>query len=445
MNRRGGDAIDFVLKMAEELDLRGPLGATLVASGDSPLMTSLMEDLDYGVMLASDIPRLRTALPWFASFLRETGRVPFIPAIGEGAETGQIYNRTTLDAFGMYIRASTPRAKAKRDCLAAKTIEGYVAVIRTFRNREARYDIAPDSCDMVHKTIHKQRLAKDGPAKDRKRCTGIRAEHLRKAAAMGYPRSTTPDIVAWAIACVALNMLLRGGEVGVSDSAPFDPNRVITWESIRWMSPRKASRWLLWLIIRVVPIKDATGESKAYPCCVSRQHDGPFGSDPVCPYDALALAWWVRAQPGMAFPLDERGHPAAEWHLLAPAPPPVRGSEAYLLNGKSDAFFSHTCGDPWCTAHVAALGKGIARLIGIPPEEVGAKCFRIGGATDWRAAEGPNGDGRVIKQRGRWASDCTIIYQRPLVEEQLHFARIAGAVESEDLEAVCADFAQQSL
>ena len=76
---------------------------------------------------------------------------------------------------------------------------------------------------------------------------------------------------------------------------------------------------------------------------------------------------------------------------------------------------------------------------------MGAKCFRIGGATDWRAAEGPNGDGRVIKQRGRWASDCTIIYQRPLVEEQLHFARIAGAVESEDLEAVCADFAQQSL
>ena len=439
-SRRGMDATEAVLRMAQELDLVGPLGLEFAPLAANRLMSNLIEDATWRCSLASDTPRLSSALGWLSSYMLETGRTPFVPAFGPDALRGQIYNRCTLDTLKEYIRQSTPMGKTKRGFLAAGTIDGYISAIRNFRCREARYDIAPLAGSMISKPINKQLARQDGVKGGPVRMAGIRAQHLRVAAAAGYPRDGVAGAVRWAVATGALNLLLRGGEVGVSDTAEIDPSRIITWLSFCWMQPCAESKGRLWLIVRVVPIKDQIGFGVPYPCGVPRQHDGPFGSDPVDPYDALAWAWWIRIHPNVPFPVDSNGRPSLDWDVRAPPPPARRAEDSPGTICQDDAFFTHTSGDTFRTSHVSALGKSIARVVDIDPADVGAKCFRIGGSTDWRAAEGPNGTGHVIQKRGRWSGDSVWVYSRHLVEEQLHFASLAGAQCGADLEAICAKF-----
>ena len=444
VSRRGTAAIDTLLTMAREQDLLGPLGVEYLPADESPLFSELVNACTSRAYRATDIPRLRTALPWFGSFLLQTKRVPFIPAYGTDRVKGQIYNRCTLDAFTEYLRRATPRGKSMRGHLAADTIDGYVSAIRLFRSREARYEIADPKESMIGELLRKEFRRGDG-VKERPRSLGIRAYHLRLAAENGFPRDGTSNAVRWAAATAALNLVLRGGEVGVCDTADIDLSRIITWKSIEWKQPTKEiwNAGRPWMIIRVVPIKDTFGKGKAYPCPVSRQHTGKFGSDPVDPYDAVAWAWWIRSRPGVPFPTDKRGRPRANWNTSAPIPAPVEND---VLPVDREAFFSHPSGEPFCTGQVAALGKAIALYSGVDPTEVGGKCFRIGGATDWRAgSRNTEASGRVLRQRGRWAKDMGEIYARPLVAEQLHYAAKVGAVSTVDLEAHCADLAQRAI
>eukprot|EP00965_Chrysotila_dentata_P097601 3225749-Pleurochrysis_carterae.AAC.1 len=60
----------------------------------------------------------------------------------------------------------------------------------------------------------------------------------------------------------------------------------------------------------------------------------------------------------------------------------------------------------------------MAAACGLDPSEFGGKCWRIGGATDLRDRLGDS-SGKVIKQRGRWATDVAEVYQRALVDHQL--------------------------
>ena len=50
------------------------------------------------------------------------------------------------------------------------------------------------------------------------------------------------------------------------------------------------------------------------------------------------------------------------------------------------AFFTDAAGMPMCTAGVRSLVCRVARAarMDCDPSELGAKSFRIGGATDWR-------------------------------------------------------------
>jgi hypothetical protein len=59
------------------------------------------------------------------------------------------------------------------------------------------------------------------------------------------------------------------------------------------------------------------------------------------------------------------------------------------------------------------MGKRMAKAAGIPPEAVGGKLFRIGGATDVRDVLGAAAE-RTLKDRGRWGSDVAYVYGRML-------------------------------
>ena len=433
--RRGQQAVEQVRRRATQLGLTGPLGAGCgvgVEGGGGAFAAELLDAVGERAALAWDVPRLSTALTWFDAFLQATQRVPFIPAAGADALSGHLWNRATLDMFAEFVRRSPPLGKAKGDAVSADAVASYVSAIHLLRSREARYDICPASANVVMPLAARQMRRHDGPPGDRRLCRALRLEHLMLAE-RAFDRSTVRGCVEWAAVLTAHSALLRGGEVGVPDGVEVDLRRVITWSSIRVQRPRRESGGRPWLILMVVPIKDKEGRRGAYPTPIARRHDGAFGADPLCAYDAIALAWWRRRAGSAPFPLDERGWPAADWWQRAA---PARGAP-----DDSEAFFTNGLGAPMCTSEVRALAWRVAAAAGIAAEDVGAKSFRVGGATDWRDCLGEASE-RVVRQRGRWCSDVALVYQRPLLTSHLAASMRIRAGGSADLESVCVGFAQ---
>jgi hypothetical protein len=149
-----------------------------------------------------------------------------------------------------------------------------------------------------------------------------------------------------------------------------------------------------------------------------RQRDGQ--GDAMCPYEAVCRLW--RARLGEEPPAAGRiaaGHPAAQ------AP-----------------MFVAAAGRPWDTGDTRELARRFAAALGIPTSEVGAKAFRIGGATDLQIRLGSEGGQKVIKQRGRWSSDVAAVYQRALAEVHLDASASIGDAQGRELEALIEGWAQ---
>ena len=81
----------------------------------------------------------------------------------------------------------------------------------------------------------------------------------------------------------------------------------------------------------------------------------------------------------------------------------------------------------------------IVAAVGLPPDEIGARSYRIGGATD-RADGG--GDPTMIKARGRWDSDIALIYARDTIASQFQSHAAMRRAASATLEATFADWVQ---
>ena len=92
--------------------------------------------------------------------------------------------------------------------------------------------------------------------------------------------------------------------------------------------------------------------------------------------------------------------------------------------------FARPDGTPFTSKDVADIGQRIARCAGWPAAEVariGAKCFRVGGATDYADELGVEGRD-VLQRRGVWDSDLDFIYSRTTVQRQLDAsARVGNA------------------
>ena len=432
--RRGQQAAEDVRSRAARLGLTGPLGADVgleAEGGGGAYAAELLDAVSARAAQAWDLPRLATALTWFDAFLQATGRIPFIAAVGADALGGYMWNRATLDMFGEFVRRSPPLGKARGEAVSGDVTASYVSAIYHLRSREARYDICPASANLVMPLAARQMRRQDGPPGDRRLCRAIRLEHLLLAAAVF--ECDAAGCVERAAVLTAHAALLRGGEVGVPDGVEADVRRIITWGSVRLQRPRPESGGRLWLILMVVPIKDVQARRRGYPTPIARRHDGAVGSDPLCAYDAIALAWWRRRVGAVPFPVDGLGRPAADWW--------ERGTRARSAPADDTAFFTNRFGMPLRTAEVRALAGRVAVAAGIPAEDVGAKSFRIGGATDWRDCLG-DASAAVVRQRGRWESDVALVYQRPLLSSHLAASMLVRPGGSADLESLCGGFAQ---
>ena len=203
------------------------------------------------------------------------------------------------------------------------------------------------------------------------------------------------------------------------DAKKFDPSRDATFGAIEFKEPSADSEHCEWLTWDVVPIKDTTARRRACPMAVRRrQRGGQCGADPLCVFDAIVIAW--QTQTGAA--------------------PPARGRAQGAL--ALQPFFKGERG-VWRTADTRALAQDMAVTLGMPAAEVGAKSFRIGGATDWRDVFKSDAE-RIITERGRWDSDIGAIYQRALAEAHLRGSAAVGEADGADLEALCKGWAQPS-
>ena len=127
---------------------------------------------------------------------------------------------------------------------------------------------------------------------------------------------------------------------------------------------------------------------------------------------------------------------AARIGRLPPAVGRVDGTEALR------PLFVRHGGGAWRTADTRALARALAKLLGLDPADFGAKSFRIGGATDWRAVFGPRAAEALIRQRGRWCSDVAAVYTRALADEHLRGSAAVGDAGGAELEALCRGWAQ---
>ena len=429
-----------MLELAGRLSLLGPLGVSFgFAEGGGQAAFAAELDRSFRRRCASawDVPRVRSALAWVGPFVIATGRDPlFVPAI---ELPGQVYNRVSLDMLSEFIRTSPPLGKTRGEHVSADVAQSYVGVVRTLRSREARYDIAPEHVNLNAPLAFKAMRREDAPKGDRRISRGLRAAMLYAAAEAGFARLTsTQAAIDWAAGLAAHNLMLRGGEVGVPDGIEPDPRRILTFDSFEWFDACTDSDGALWLVVTVVPIKDPTARKKGYPCPIARRHDGPLGADPLCTYDALAIAWWLRRGGGLGtFPRDGMGRPAAGWWRLAVLRTAATADDA--------PFFTVAGGFPYATSDVRRLVRNIARAAGVPePElgEYGAKAARIGGATDWRDELGAEQARAVIRRRGRCETDVAEIYQRTLVNEQLRGSVVVGGARGASLEDVCRGWVQ---
>ena len=428
-----GWSVAFALQMqrveqlASECGMLGELGAAIADGfiggaaepGGGELLADLRKSLTKRVRETWDCNRLGTALEWFRDFLRATGRAPFMPLEHAADMHAARYNQDTLDLFAEYIRRKGSRQRHRLGTsLNSDTVDGYVSAIKILRSCEAHYVVTMQQVNMLAPAASKRTRQLQAPPGTRRLKRGIRAAMLRSLAAIGYDRSSARGMIEWAAALVAHNLLLRGGELGVVEGKQWDATRDASFGVIEFKAPCADSNHLPWLTWDVVPIKDVVARRRVCPMAVRRrQAGGAIGSDPLCTYDAVVLAW--RASSGTE--------------------PPTLGRVEGALTDKP--FFLSRSGAEWNTIDTRQLAQAMARALGLEPYEFGASSFRIGGATDWRDVFKADAE-RIITQRGRWHSDIAFIYQRALAEAHLSGSAAVGDAAGADLETLCKGWVQ---
>lgn len=411
---------------ALELRLCGSLGATTQSDrwrGGEPTaqqrqhVEALRADVCGHVEAATDAGRTGTAFEFWADFLADTQREPFVdPAMAGGAR----YNAETLTLFAADIRMRGSRKPGQRGVtLKSGTVEGYVSAIRVYRERTAEQPLAPNAGGGRLSLMYKRMRFEDGPKGDRKLSRGIRAYMLVRLAAMGYDRSSARGVTRWAAALLAHNLLLRGGEIGHTSKCGFDERRDISFASVTWELPCEESEGCEWGTVDVVAIKDTHHRHAVCPMPVRRRaQQGARGADPLCTYDALRRLWDQRME----------GLNAAQRRTLAASRQPL----FIGANGRS-----------WSTTDSRELAQDMATRLGERATDFGGKAFRIAGATDLRDVMGAASIA-LIKQRGRWWSDVAMVYQRMLSSEHLDASARIGGAASRDMEAMRVGWVQRA-
>lgn len=412
-------------RLASSLGLTGPLApverdrwALPPSGGERAALHSLRDSADTRLHTAhgstsGEPGHLGTALRWFERFVATfPSRTPFVPHTGAGDVHAAAYNEETLRLFAEFIRRhGSVRRGSEGSAVSAAAIGDYVASVRSFRSREAGYNllVAGGNLRLPLQMRHMRR--EDGPAGSRALSRGLTARLLRKLIRVVDfdTRGTRYACMRWAILWAGHNMLLRGGEFGVPARKSFDPALGLVLADLDWIEPCEETDWYHAVCVDVMPIKDARVDRQRVPTLIRRrqrwQATSALGDDPSCAYDAIRIYFLLRLQE-------------------------VHGS----LRG-SAPLFAQADGRAVDTTAVAACIRDAALAIGENPSDFDARALRIGGATDLYHLFGATEAERVIADRGRWNSLVRDLYSRLSATSMLRVSASMADATGVDLEA----------
>ena len=134
---------------------------------------------------------------------------------------------------------------------------------------------------------------------------------------------------------------------------------------------------------------------------------------------------------------------SCRWCTRKPGEPRLSGNPPESCRRAQAPLFTRPDGQAFSTEDVRQMGKRMAGRVGISPEAVGGKLFRIGGATDLLDRLGV-GSSRIIQDRGRWGSEVARVYQRSLLRDQLDASGAMADADAADMEACIAGWVQPS-
>lgn len=215
------------------------------------------------------------------------------------------------------------------------------------------------------------------------------------------------------------NTLARGRDLAAEPTVGVGPTRDLTVAAFDWragaaLSPPAVIVWLH-------PTKDAGKDRQRYPMVVQRRsHTAPLGSDPMCAYDALVLAWPV---------------------LADSVPPTLRADTLFFR--RPAAGVHPALWPPVRSEDIRAWIQEAAAAAGLDPAPFGAKALRMGGATDLYDLLGKAG-GDIIKERGRWCSEIAQIYQRVSASAHGAISRAIGDSQGVDLQSMLTGWSQDT-
>ena len=337
----------------------------------------------------------RTALNALADFKEKLpNRVFYKTPTSTNDLSAAAYNRQSEGMFASFLREDRN--------IKSKTIGKYVSGLRGIKEQHIDMKISIPGVGLAYGQQLKQMRREDGPTGQRSLQLPLRSQHIRALTrpTLGYDRSSRWGKYRWALMHAGHQGLLRGGDVGVVDSAhPFEPALHITCADGSPDDPSVSWTWGLLsadgqrpaVYMWVLPTKDATGHndaahSKAHPVVIERLRPaGDHSLDHICPYEAISAAWTMMCE---EVPLEQRA---------------------------STPFFRLDSGRVVATADVLAIVREVVATLQLgDPVHYGGKSLRIGGATDILAACGWDiaRAEAIIAARGRWCSEIWQLYSR---------------------------------
>jgi hypothetical protein len=417
--------LEDALAWAQELGLRGTLQDLAPAGAWGPDATAAeIEDLEslkadaLHRAEASHAPgyesRLGTMLHWVALYLiAYPNYILFLPLHEPDTHMQHaLHNESTLATLRVFMGRHGSIAKGKLgQSTTSDTKAAVTSTLRAFRSLEARYDVCDAKFQLLLPAVGQNMRREDRPSAERAFALGIRSQHLVQLHAMGFHVS----VFDFGLAHTAIQVCARGGEPGIRErmtEADFDPSRGVVWTDIVWRTAAESQSSLPSIDFYWYPAKDGRVTHRKVPIPISRIHDGPPGSRPDCPYDAIRALWDLRSP-----------------HVAA-CPP---GCSHRACARSQTPFFRADDGKLVDTPYMAALGGRWATALGLPAEGVGAKWARIGGATDIFDAMGVAEGAAILRQRGRWKRDLGAIYARVSASRQLDVSRRMTQSRGQDM------------